>query len=212
MAASLIAPALGLLALAALGALALAAMEPLRPVRLDGFSLAVCAALAAAAAAVGMAGAIGVLFVWLVLDAARAQLRRLRARPATGQSGLAERLTISLAAGLAICLVAASSPHVVMGLPLVLPHPPAVAILALGLAYSLAVVDWAVRILARWRLGEGDLAPAAEAAAFHAVLLAGFALCPDVSAGVAGLMAYRLAQAVPALTADRVRLVRQAGS
>jgi hypothetical protein len=65
-----------------------------------------------------------------------------------------------------------------------------------GVAYALAAVDWIVRILARWRLGENRPAPVAFDASFHVVILAGFVLSPDVSAGVIALVAYRMALAI----------------
>ncbi len=192
MAAAFVAPPMGLLVLAALGALGLVSAEqPIRP-RLDALALTGLAALAAAAAAAGFAGATGVMFAWFVMESARSQNRRSRALATLAQGGLAERAAIWLAAAFAILLVAAAAPHVVMGVPLNLPHPPVLAIWATGLFYALSVVDWIVRNLARWRLGEGRLAPVAADATFHIVMLAGFALCPDVSAGLAGLVAYRL--------------------
>jgi hypothetical protein len=199
MGAALMAPALGLLMLAALAALALAARQPFRTPRLDSLGIVALVAMAAAAAAAGLAGATGVLFVWTVIAAAR-------------RAALGERLVTGLAAAFVICLVAAAAPHVVMGLPLTLPHPPQAAIMILGLAYSLALVDWIVRVLARWRLGEARLVSAVEGAALHAVLLAGFALCPDVSAGMAGLLAFQMARASRFAPASVPTFQPQAGS
>jgi hypothetical protein len=210
MAAALAAPALGLLVLAGLSAVAMAGGDGGRAIRFDRLALAGCAAVAAAAAAGGLSGATGAAFVWFVVDCARAQGRRAGSAAA---GAMAERLSRWLAAGFAVLLVAAAAPHVVMGLPLNLPHPPSVMILAVGIVYALATADWTVRVLARWRLGEGRLAPALSPLAFHVLLLAGFGLCTDVSAGLVGLIAYRLAQhpAVQGL-APRWRLAFQAGS
>jgi hypothetical protein len=204
LASALIAPALGLLVLAALAALALT--RPHQPVawRLGAFEICGLVAVISAAVAAGLAGATGAAFVWFVADAARACLRDARGIGAGAHGFRGERVAVFLAAGFAILMVAASAPHVVMGLPLDLPHPPANLIVLVGVAYSLAVADWLLRVLARWRLGEGALAPAMDAACFHMLLLIGFVASSDASAGLAALMAYRMTRSLrPIASADQ---------
>jgi hypothetical protein len=168
---------------------------PAPTVRIDRLALIGLAASAGGAAAAGLAGAVGALFCWYVVDAARQQARVSRATTA-GTQTRSEALHLWLAAMFAILIVAASAPHMVMGVPLDLPRPPSQLIIAAGLAYSIAVVDWIVRALARWRLGENPWAAFTGEAALHLALLTAFAICADVSAGVTGLVAYRLCLAL----------------
>jgi hypothetical protein len=96
-----------------------------------------------------------------------------------------------------LALVAYTSPHMIAGLPLDLPHVPAwVVVAALILAVG-GIFDWALRRAADWRLGELAVAPASHLAMHHIVFIAAFGLGLDVSAGIVTLIAWRLAHAAP---------------
>jgi hypothetical protein len=191
-----LAPIAGLLLLTVLAAAALMTRRTPMRWRPDAFAWGGLIVAAAAAGAAGAPGLVGCLFCWLLADSARAAIRRSAAMSGAGPHPLSERLPLLLVAAFAGLLVAASAPHVVLGLPLDLPHPPSGLMTIFGVAYALAAVDWIVRILARWRLGENRPAPVAFDASFHVVILAGFVLSPDVSAGVIALVAYRMALAI----------------
>jgi hypothetical protein len=96
-----------------------------------------------------------------------------------------------------LALVAFTSPHMVAGLPLDLPHVPVWIPLGMGAIAALAFFDWGLRRAADWRLGELAVAPAAHLLTHHAIFLAAFGLTLDVSAGIAALLAWRLAHAAP---------------
>lgn len=191
-----LAPIAGVLLLAALAAAALMTRRAPMRWRPDALAWGGMIAAAAAAAAAGAPGLVGCLFCWFLADCAKAAISRSAAMTGAGSHPLSERLPLILVAAFACLLVAAAAPHVVMGLPLDLPHPPSGLITILGVAYALAAVDWLVRVLARWRLGENGPAPVACDASFHMVILAGFVLSSDVSAGVTALVAYRIAMAM----------------
>lgn len=194
---ALLAPPAALLALAMLAARALMRGET---VRLDVPTLAgpVLAALIVGAF-VGLAGAVGVLFVWRLAADVRwsaAQASRLAAaagRPAEAQWKSLAHAWLTPIYGLA--LVAYSSPHMIAGLPLDLPHVPYWVPLAAGLLAAGALFDWALARAADWRLGELAPAPSAHLFAHHVVFLLAFGLGLDVSAGIVMLLAWRLAHA-----------------
>ncbi len=203
---SLLSPPLAVFGLAALGAHVLLRGEPLR---LDLARVAgpVVAALIVGAF-VGLAGAIGTLFVWrLAADAhwSIGEAKRLAAaagRPAeTTLKSLAHAWMTPL---YGLTLVAYTSPHMIAGLPLDLPHVPAWLVIAAGVLAAGAVFDWGLRRAADWRLGELASAPAAHLLIHHVIFLVAFGLMIDVSAGVVMLAAWRLLHAAPLRTPQNV--------
>ena len=94
--------------------------------------------------------------------------------------------------------VADTAPHRVAGLPLDRPHLPLWAVVSVGGLAALAVIDWAVKCAADWRLGELAPAPAAHLLAHHVLFVLAFGLMIDVSAGIVAMIAWRLAHAAPA--------------
>jgi len=150
---------------------------------------------------VGLAGAIGVLFIWRLYADTRwsvseaARLATLAGRPVeTSWKALAHAWTTPL---YGLTLVAFTAPHMVAGLPLDLPHVPVWVPIAAGLAAVASVFDWGLRRAADWRLGELAAAPATHLLTHHALFLLAFGLTLDVSAGIAALLAWRLAHAAP---------------
>jgi hypothetical protein len=196
---ALYAPPAALLALAVLAARALMRGEAFR---WDVASLAGPALAALVVGAfVGVAGTVGVLFVWrLAADARWSALEAARLAAAAGHpvetrwKSLAHAWLTPL---YGLALVAFTSPHMIAGLPLDLPHVPAWAPLAAGVLAALAFCDWALARAADWRLGEFAPAPAAHLLTHHAVFLLAFGLGLDVSAGIVMLLAWRLAHAAP---------------
>lgn len=196
---ALFAPPLALLALAALGAHALMRGES---VRIDVAALLgpIVAALIVGAL-IGLAGGIGVLFVWRMAADTRwsvqeaVRLANAAGRPAeTTFKSLAHAWLTPL---YALTLVAYTSPHMVAGLPLDLPHVPAWLPLGAGALAAAGFFDWGLRRAADWRLGELAAAPAAHLLTHHVLFLAAFGLNLDVSAGIVALMAWRLVHAAP---------------
>ncbi|HVZ99227.1 MAG TPA: hypothetical protein VG841_02800 [Caulobacterales bacterium] len=197
-AAALVAPPFALLALAALGAY-VALQRPLRA-DLAAFAGPVFAALLAGALA-GPAVAIGVLFAWRVWADARWSIGEAkRLALAAGRPG--ENRLVALAHAWAtpifgLSLVAYTSPHILVGLPLELPHVPVSVPIATGAAAALLVFDWAVRRAADWRLGELAPGPAAHLLAHHLAFALAYGLTMDISAGLFAVCAWRLAHAAP---------------
>lgn len=149
----------------------------------------------------GLPGAIGVLFAWRLLADARWSAREAqRLAIAAGKPGetnftaLAHVWTTPL---LGLCTVAYTSPHLVMGLPLDLPHIPASVVVVTGFTAIVLIFDWALRRAADWRLGELARAPAAHLLAHHVVFLIAFGVGLDLSAGIVMLLAWRLAHGAP---------------
>lgn len=146
----------------------------------------------------GLAGAIGVLFVWRVFADTRwsaaeeARLNRAAGRPQESWWGRIHAWATPLF-GLAV--VAYTSPHMVAGLPLDLPHVPMIVVLAVGIIAAIGVFDWLLRVAADWRLGEVAPALAAHQGAHHALFLIAYGAMIDVSAGLLSLVAWRLAHA-----------------
>lgn len=197
---ALISPPVALLALAALAARAL-----LRAENAPSFNIAALAGPALAACIVGsfvgLAGAVGVLFVWRLHADVRwslqeaARLARADARPAQATWQSLAHGWMTPAYGLA--LVAFTSPHVIAGLPLDLPHVPVWIPVGMGAMALLAVADWLLRRAADWRLGEVAVAPTAHMLTHHVLFLLAFGAMFDLSAGVLALAAWRLVQAAP---------------
>jgi hypothetical protein len=195
-----VSPALALLVIIALAARA--------SMRADAFArfnpVSVAGPLFAAlivGAFVGLAGAIGVVFVWrLIADARWSAQEAERLTLAAGkppQRGLLTLAASWLTPIYGLSLVAYTAPHMVAGLPLDLPHLPAFAPIALGIAAAAAFFDWVLRRAVDWRLGELAAAPTAHLIAHHVLFLAAFGCAFDLSAGIVALMAWRLAHAAP---------------
>ncbi len=150
---------------------------------------------------VGLPAAIGVLFIWRLYADTRwsvseaSRLAMLAGRPVEASwKALLHAWTTPL---YGLALVAFTSPHMVAGLPLDLPHVPVWVPLGMGAIAALAFFDWGLRRAADWRLGELAAAPTAHLLTHHAIFLAAFGLTLDVSAGIAALLAWRLAHAAP---------------
>jgi hypothetical protein len=191
---SLLAPVLAVGALALLGVHALS--------RTQNFRLNASALMPPALAALivgswaGVAGAVGVVFIWRVHADCRWSIETARqlanaVKPETIRTQAHAWLTPLYGA----CVVAYTAPHMVAGLPLDLPHVPVWAPLAAGILAVGALFDWALRQAVDWRLGELSRAPAAHMATHHALFALAFGFTVDVSAGVAALIAWRLAHA-----------------
>lgn len=196
---ALIAPPAALLVLALLGARALSSAPTLRfyPVAIAG---PVFAALIVFGI-VGLPGAIGVIFAWrLFADARWSVGEAQRLAIAAGRPGETRLKTLGHAWAsplLGLAIVAYTSPHLVMGLPLDLPHIPVIVPALLGVATVALLFDWSLKRAAEWRLGDLARAPAAHLLAHHAVFLIAYALTLDLSAGVVSMIAWRLALAAP---------------
>lgn len=196
---ALFAPPLALIIVAFLGARVLFRAEP-RQIDLAALAGPLFAALIVGAF-VGLAGAIGVLFAWRLFVDTRwsvSEAQRLAAaagRPAeTRFSALAHAWLTPL---YGLTLVAYTAPHMVAGLPLDLPHVPALVPMMAGALAIVATADWMLRRAADWRLGELAKAPAAHLLSHHALFFLAFGLSTDISAGLLALLAWRLAHAAP---------------
>jgi hypothetical protein len=196
---ALVSPPIAVLALAVLGARALMRGEA---VRIDIAALAgpIAAALIVGAF-VGLAGGVGVLFAWRLLADTRwsvAEAARLAA--AAGRPGETTFKALAhawLTPLYGLTLVAYTSPHMLAGLPLDLPHVPMWVPLGAGLLAAGACFDWGLRCAADWRLGELAPAPAAHLMTHHLIFFAAFGSGVDISAGIVALLAWRLAHAAP---------------
>lgn len=153
------------------------------------------------AAFVGFAGAVGVAFAWRVISDAHwsiGEARRLAiaaGRADQCRPGALAHAWSTPLYGLAV--VAYTSPHIVAGLPLDLPHVPALVPLTLGFVAIALVFDWMLRRAADWRLGEIAPAPAAHLAGHHVLFVLAFGAMLDLSAGLVALIAWRLMHAAP---------------
>lgn len=196
---ALIAPVPALLILAGLGAHVLLRAEPQR-VNLGALIGPAFAAIAVGAC-VGLQGAIGVLFAWRLLsDATWSVNEAARLAAAAGRPAETTRLSLAhawLTPLYGLTLVAFTSPHMIVGLPLDLPHVPAFVPIGAGVLALGGVFDWGMKRAVDWRLGELAAAPAQHLLAHHAVFLLAFGLNLDVSAGLVALLAWRLAHAAP---------------
>jgi hypothetical protein len=196
-ASALIAPPVAVLGIAALGARAIMSGAT---VRLDVRLLLAPLALGLAIGAMfGLAAGVGMFFAcrlfvdarWSVNEAERLARESGRPQDAT----IASTLHAWLTPAYGLALVAYTAPHMIAGLPLDLPHAPAlVPIVAGGLAVG-ALFDWALRRTADWRLGELCQSQTAHLLAHHIVFVAAFGLTLDVSGGIVALIAWRLAHA-----------------
>ena len=197
---ALISPPMALSVLAALAARVL-----LRAEHAPKFNIATLAGPALAACVVGsfvgLAGAVGVLFVWRLQADVRwslgeaARLARANARPAQATWRSLAHGWMTPAYGLA--LVAFTSPHIIAGLPLDLPHIPVWVPAAAGAVALVVVADWLLRRAADWRLGEIAVAPTVHMLTHHALFLLAFGAMFDLSAGIVTLAAWRLVHAAP---------------
>jgi hypothetical protein len=196
---ALVAPPAALLVLALLAARALMSA---RAPRLELASLAapLLAALAVGAFA-GLAAGVGALFLWRVASDARrsaregARMARAAGRP--GETGWIALAHVWATPAFGVAMVAYTAPHMVAGLPLDLPHIPALVVWVIGALAALTVGDWALKRAVDWRLGELATAPAAHLGAHHVLFLLAYGLTLDVSAGLVAAIAWRLAHAAP---------------
>ena len=150
---------------------------------------------------VGPAGAVGVLFVWRLQADVRWSVHEAR-RLALACGRPAQATWRSLAHGwttpaYALALVAFSSPHVIAGLPLDLPHVPVWVPIIAGCVALIVTADWLLRRAADWRLGEVAVAPTVHMLTHHALFLLAFGAMFDLSASVVALAAWRLVHAAP---------------
>lgn len=196
---AVVAPLAAILLLAAMGARAL--MQG-GEVRFDAYAL-VGPLLAAVLVGlvVGPAGAMGVLFVWRLQSDTRwsigeaALLATISGRPS--ETTLRALAHLWLAPLYSLALVAYTSPHMIAGLPLDLPHLPVWTPIAAGCIAFMGFADWALRAAADWRLGELAVAPAMHVLTHHALFLLAYGITGDVSSGVVAMVAWRLLHAAP---------------
>ncbi|MFZ2030261.1 MAG: hypothetical protein WAU68_08135 [Vitreimonas sp.] len=197
---ALVSPTIALLALAVLAARAL-----LRAEQAPSFDIAALAGPALAACIVGsfvgLAGGVGVLFVWRLQADTRwslgeaARLARADARPAQATwRSLANGWTTPV---FGLTLAAFTSPHVIAGLPLDLPHVAVWVPVAAGCVAMIVLADWVLRRGAEWRLGEVSVAPTVHMLTHHTLFLLAFGAMFDLSAGIVALTAWRLIHAAP---------------
>ena len=207
--AAVLSPPLALLILALLGARAFLGAHTLRffPIAFAGPALAALIVYAV----VGLPGAIGVLFIWrLIADAhwsiGEAKLLADAAgRPGEATFGALAHAWATPLFGLAV--VAYTAPHLVMGLPLDLPHVPVAVPFATGVIALALFFDWALRRATDWRLGELARAPALHLLTHHAVFLIAYGATLDLSAGLVAVTAWRLAHAAPLAAPARLQLM-----
>jgi hypothetical protein len=155
-------------------------------------------AMLIAGAAWGGDAAVGVFFVWRVVDDARWSARaggRLAQVSGRVERGLA-RAHYAATPALGLAVAAYSAPHVLLGLPLDLPHAPLIAPLAVGAIAAWALFDWAMRRLADWRLGADDAGATRHALTHHGLFLAAYVASPDISAGLLAMAVWRMSEAV----------------
>lgn len=148
----------------------------------------------------GWDGALGLLLVWRIVADARwsaSELRRLQAQHGDCVDRGARVAHLWATPLFGAAFVAHTAPHLVLGLPIDLPHLPLWAPLSIGVIAALLVIDWGVRQAAQWRLTDLAMAPVAHALTHHALFLAAFAIAPDLSSGVLAMAAWRLAHALP---------------
>lgn len=149
---------------------------------------------------VGLAGAIGIAFVWRLFSDARWSVHEARrlalAAGRPGETNFAALAHAWLTPLYGLAIVAYTAPHMVAGLPLDLPHVPSFVPVIIGFAATAMVFDWALRRAADWRLGDLASAPAAHLACHHTLFVVAFGIGLDVSAGLIGLIAWRLAHAI----------------
>ena len=197
-----------LVAFALLAVLAAGALMRAERLSVDAAALAgpVLAALIVGSL-VGLAAGIGVLFVWrLYADTRWSVAEASRRSHAAGRTAEASPCSLAHAWGtpaFGLALVAYTSPHMVAGLPLDLPHVPVWVPLTIGVIAGTAAIDWALRRAAEWRLGEVATTPALHLAAHHSMFIVAFGLGLDVSAGIVAMAAWRCLHALrqPSFTA-----------
>jgi hypothetical protein len=189
-----------LAALALLAALSARALQQAQELRFDAYGL-VGPLLAAiiVGLVVSPAGGVGVLFAWRLQADARwsigvaKRLAMLSGRPSETTSRALAHMWLTPLYGL--CLAAYTSPHMIAGLPLDLPHLPAWAPAIAACVAFIGLADWALRTAVDWRLGELAVAPSAHVAVHHGLFLLAYGVTGDVSCGIVALIAWRLAHA-----------------
>lgn len=202
---AIVAPLAAVLMLALLAARTL--MQGANDIRFDAYAL-VGPLLAAVIVGlvIGPQGAMGVLFVWRLQADSRwsikeaARLATISGRPSESTPRALAHLWLTPLYGLA--LVAYTSPHMIAGLPLDLPHVPMWLPIAAAVLAFFGFADWALRAAADWRLGELAAAPAAHVLTHHVLFLLAFGITGDVSSGIVALLAWRLLQAAPLTSAQ----------
>ncbi|MBI1250658.1 MAG: hypothetical protein GC189_04215 [Alphaproteobacteria bacterium] len=156
----------------------------------------------------GWDGALGLFLLWRMFVDARWSVRAVRfAQAAHGATverhGRGAHLWLTPA--LCAVWVAFTAPHALFGMQLDLPHAPIWALAAIAGITAIAILEWAVRQAALWRLGDLAHEPAIRAAAHHAMFLFAFLLLPDLSSAVLAMIAWRVFSAAtvsyPSLTA-----------
>jgi hypothetical protein len=203
---ALLAGALSMLApIAAMFLIALLCARALmqtKEIRVDAYALVgPLMAAAIVGVAVGPAGAMGVLFGWRLQADARwsareaARLAAISGRPSHATPHALAHLWLTPLYGLA--LVAYTSPHMIAGLPLDLPHVPIWVPVAVAVMACIGFADWALRAAADWRLGELAVGPAMHVLTHHALFFVAYGITGDVSYGVVALSVWRLVQAAP---------------
>ena len=198
---SMASPSAACLALAIFAALAL--MFSQIDVRALRSLIGPAAAAVLVSALWGWDGALGLLLVWRIVADTRwsaGELRRLQAQHTDSVDDGARIAHLWATPLFSAAYVAHTAPHLVLGLPLDLPHLPLWAPLAIGVIAALFVIDWGVRQAAQWRLSGLATAPFAHAFTHHALFLAAFVIAPDLSGGVLAMAAWRLAHALPRRT------------
>jgi hypothetical protein len=192
--AALTSPPLALVSLAGLGARALIYSRQSPSLVRSAGPLALALPVTAFC---GLSFGVGAVFAWVLIADA---LRRQREIAAIAETETARPSARHLAtAAFALIAVAASAPHSAFGLPLDLPRPPAALVWAGAGLVILTVCDWTIRCAADWRLGAFAARTRLHEAGAHALYLCAFVLQSDVSAGLAAMIAWRLAQAQPRL-------------
>lgn len=165
--------------------------------------VAPCVAAAAVAACVSPAAGIGALFVWRLIADSRWSIAEEARLSSIAGVAAASRVSLVLTPAFGLAMVAYSAPHMLAGLRLDLPHLPLWAPMVLG-GFALAgLFDWALRCGADVRLGVFALRPATHQAAHHLLFLAAYGAAHDVTAGLAAMIAWRLAHAQPRLRLSR---------
>ncbi|MBI1187411.1 MAG: hypothetical protein GC206_08805 [Alphaproteobacteria bacterium] len=144
----------------------------------------------------GLGAAVGAFFVWRVLADAgwSAQEGQRLARVAGRAERGLKRAHYFATPVLALAVAAYTAPHLLLGLPLDLPHAPLIAPLVFGFAAAAMLFDWGMRRLTDWRLGVRDGGTVRHAAAHHVLFLAAYVASPDLSAGVMAMIVWRLAR------------------
>jgi hypothetical protein len=196
--AGLMAPPAGLFAATACVAWAIAAAPGgvrLRDVATP-LSMALLAGCVLIGGAFGLATGVGMAFLWLLASTTRhahTTISRACAIDGCPGAGRYASAPVWAMAALSALIVAASSPHTLVILPMSLPQPPLWLLALAAAACAVTLFETLLRLLTRWRLGEPVGATAAATMSAVTILALAFGASGDVSAGVLGLIAWRAA-------------------